>query len=190
MSRREALFPSGSIGRSGIHLPRTPSHDSLTTHPLLSPPATGAPSFAPSNTSTTTVSTASPAADSSASAAAPRYVPYTPRQRVAPSPATTTATSTTTHPAPSDRDAANRLQLMNLKAASQKAGLDAASTGWMILERFALEAGRGPERNDLWAAVVDGKVSMIFGSFISVRPSMSFVNRLHCSYLASLTNPM
>ncbi|KAM5530813.1 hypothetical protein V8D89_013542 [Ganoderma adspersum] len=68
---------------------------------------------------------------------------------------------TTTHPTPSDRDAANRLQLMNLKAAAQKAGLDTSSTGWMILERFALEASRGPEWNDLWQAVSEGKATLL-----------------------------
>lgn len=48
---------------------------------------------------------------------------------------------------------------MNLKAAAQKDGLDAASTGWLILEKFALEAERLPEWNEVWNAVVDGKVS-------------------------------
>ncbi len=48
---------------------------------------------------------------------------------------------------------------MNLKAAAQKDGLDSASTGWLILEKFALEAERLPEWNEVWNAVVDGKVS-------------------------------
>ena len=161
MARREGLFPAGSIGRSGIPLPRTASHESLTTHPLLSPPATGSSTFPLSTAPGTEASAAPTSTDPSTTAPAPRYVPYTPRQRGAPSPATTTATSTTTHPTPSDRDAANRLQLMNLKAAAQKSGLDTSSTGWMILERFALEASRGPEWNDLWVAVSEGKVRMI-----------------------------
>lgn len=50
---------------------------------------------------------------------------------------------------------------MHLKAAAQKAGLDTSSMGWMILERFALEASRGPEWNDLWQAVSEGKVRLI-----------------------------
>ena len=50
---------------------------------------------------------------------------------------------------------------MNLKAAAQKAGLDAASTGWMVLERFALEAGRGSEWNELWTVVSEGKVRIL-----------------------------
>ncbi|TBU41003.1 hypothetical protein BD309DRAFT_1043717 [Dichomitus squalens] len=177
MSRREGLFPSGSIGRSGIQLPRTASHDSLTAHPLLSPPATGSTSFSSPNTPATAASATPTSPDSSAPISAPRYVPYTPRQRGAPSPATTTTTSTTTHPTPSDRDAANRLHLMNLKAAAQKAGLDAASTGWMILERFALEAGRGPEWNELWTAVSEGKATLLLPrdphqSSVSITPDV------------------
>ncbi|KAI9062649.1 hypothetical protein FKP32DRAFT_1677169 [Trametes sanguinea] len=154
MARRDTLFPAGSIGRSGLSIQRNSSHESLTAHPLLSPPPGPSPSTSPA-----------PAANASSTdpAPAPRYVPYTPRQRGAPSPATTTTTTgASIHPAnPSDRDAANRLQLMNLKAAAQKEGLDAASTGWLILERFALEAERGPEWNELWNAVVDGKATLL-----------------------------
>ena len=153
MSRREGLFPTGSIGRSGVSVPRNASHESLTAHPLLSPPPAPA-SFSPSGSPSTRT------ADASAAIPAPKYVPYTPRQRGAISPATTTpATGTTAHPTPPDRDAANRLQLMHLKAAAQKAGLDAASTGWAILEKFALEAERTAEWTDLWSAVTEGKVS-------------------------------
>ncbi|KAI0630746.1 hypothetical protein C8Q77DRAFT_1063148 [Trametes polyzona] len=155
MSKREALFPTGSIGRSGLNIQRDASHESLTAHPLLSPPPVPSPSTSPST------ATESPA--TAASGPTPRYVPYTPRQRGAPSPATTTTTTgATMHPAtPPDRDAANRLQLMNLKAAAQKDGLDAASTGWLILERFALEADRAPEWNELWNAVVDGRATLL-----------------------------
>ncbi|KAI0761822.1 hypothetical protein BD413DRAFT_646397 [Trametes elegans] len=157
MSRREALFPTGSIGRSGLNVQRNSSHESLTAHPLLSPPS---PS---TSTSSTAVSAPDVPPVPSASSPAPRYVPYTPRQRGTPSPAMTiTTTGATMHPAaPPDRDAANRLQLMNLKAAAQKDGLDAASTGWLILERFALEAERGQEWNELWSAVVDGKATLL-----------------------------
>ena len=49
---------------------------------------------------------------------------------------------------------------MNLKAAAQKAGLDSASTGWVMLEKFALEADRAPEWNELWNSVTDGKVRL------------------------------
>ncbi|KAI0718069.1 hypothetical protein C8T65DRAFT_706982 [Cerioporus squamosus] len=159
MSRRDGLFPVGSIGRSGVSVPRNASHESLTAHPLLSPPP-GPASFSPSSSPST--STAAAASEASAAIPAPKYVPYTPRQRGAISPAITTpATSTTSHPTPPDRDAANRLQLMHLKAAAQKAGLDAASTGWVILEKFALEAERTAEWNDLWSAVTEGKATLL-----------------------------
>ncbi|CDO69791.1 hypothetical protein BN946_scf184766.g36 [Trametes cinnabarina] len=154
MARRDALFPAGSIGRSGLSIQRNSSHESLTAHPLLSPTPGATPPTSPSPAAATSSTDATPA---------PRYVPYTPRQRGAPSPATTTTTTgASIHPAtPSDRDAANRLQLMNLKAAAQKEGLDTASTGWLILERFALEAERVPEWNELWNAVVDGKATLL-----------------------------
>ncbi|KAH9849874.1 hypothetical protein C2E23DRAFT_736274 [Lenzites betulinus] len=158
MSRRDALFPTGSISRGTLSIQRNSSHESLTAHPLLSPPPGPSPSTSPSTTALPTSET-SP----TTSTPTPRYVPYTPRQRGAPSPATTTTTTgATMHPAtPSDRDAANRLQLMNVKAAAQKDGLDVASTGWLILERFALEADRAPEWNELWNAVVDGKATLL-----------------------------
>ncbi|KAI0742030.1 hypothetical protein C8Q80DRAFT_1221824 [Daedaleopsis nitida] len=160
MARRESLFPSGSIGRSGATLQRTSSHESLTTHPLLTPPP-GSSSFPTSSSPAPSISTPS-AADTPSPSQAPRYVPYTPRHRGAPSPATTTpATGTTAHPTPPDRDAANRLQLMHLKAAAQKAGLDAASTGWVILEKFALEGERTTEWNELWNAVTEGKATLL-----------------------------
>ncbi|EIW58305.1 uncharacterized protein TRAVEDRAFT_123554 [Trametes versicolor FP-101664 SS1] len=162
MSRRDPLFPAGSIGRSGLAIQRDTSHESLTAHPLLSP----APAISPSpstSPSTAAVSTTVDTPLAGAVAPGPRYVPYTPRQRGAPSPATTTTTTgASMHPAaPPDRDAANRLQLMNLKAAAQKDGLDAASTGWLILEKFALEAERLPEWNEVWNAVVDGKATLL-----------------------------
>ncbi|RDX50836.1 hypothetical protein OH76DRAFT_1481912 [Lentinus brumalis] len=159
MARRDALFPVGSIGRSGATVARNASHESLTAHPLLSPPP-GPASFSPSSSPST--STSAVASETSAAIPAPKYVPYTPRQRGAISPATTTpATGTTAHPTPPDRDAANRLQLMHLKAAAQKAGLDAASTGWVMLEKFALEAERTAEWNELWSAVTEGKATLL-----------------------------
>ena len=160
MARREGLFPTGSIGRSGLtNVPRTGSHESLTAHPLLSPPPTTS-TFSSSITASGASPSASPnTGDASGPIPPPKYVPYTPRQRGAPSPATTTpATGTTSQSTNLDRDAANRLQLMNLKAAAQKAGLDSASTGWVMLEKLALEADRSPEWNEIWTAVVEGKV--------------------------------
>lgn len=130
--KREALLP-GSLGRAqGIGLmPRTASTESLTAHPLLS--------------SSTTTDTS------------PRYVPYTPRQR---------PTTGTTNPSPivsvpvqqHPGDARSKLQHMNLKAAAQNAGLDAGSLGWAILEKLAAEADHSAEWNQIWDAVILGKV--------------------------------
>lgn len=57
-------------------------------------------------------------------------------------------------------DATSKLQLMNLKAAAQKGGLDAASTGWAILEKLGTETDHGPEWNEVWHAISVGKVSL------------------------------
>lgn len=146
---RNTLFPPGSVGRSSTQasLSRTSSHESLTAHPLLSP--------------TLAVAT-SPA--SSDPTAAPRYVPYTPRQRVATTSTTTTGTTALSSPPPHSfqGDATSKLQLMNLKAAAQKGGLDAASTGWAILEKLGTEGDHGPEWNRIWAALAVGKVRLRF----------------------------
>lgn len=56
-------------------------------------------------------------------------------------------------------DATSKLQLMNLKAAAQKGGLDASSTGWAILEKLGTEADHGLEWNEIWNAISVGKVS-------------------------------
>ncbi|EED79722.1 predicted protein [Postia placenta Mad-698-R] len=148
-SRRDSLFPPGSLGRNSP-VSRTASHESLSTHPLLSPPPPGSP------TSATSVE--------SATSSSPRYVPYTPRQRVAPTSATT---GTTMHPsisAPqqqSTSDATSKLQLMNLKAAAQRIGLDSGSVGWAILERLSTETDHGPEWNDIWNALSVSKATLL-----------------------------
>ena len=61
-------------------------------------------------------------------------------------------------PHSSQGDATSKLQLMNLKAAAQKGGLDSASTGWAILERLGIETDHGPEWNKIWDAISLGKV--------------------------------
>ena len=172
MARREGLFPTGSIGRSGIqNVPRTNSHESLTAHPLLSPPPGSSSFTSPTASPPAPGGSPSNSGDGSGPIPPPKYVPYTPRQRGAPSPATTTpATGTTSQSTHPDRDAANRLQLMNLKAAAQKAGLDAASTGWAMLEKFALEADRAPEWNELWSAITEGKVRPASSAIVQRRP--------------------
>jgi hypothetical protein len=113
------------------------AHD---THPLLSPGPTSPASEAASSTSTSAV---------------PKYVPYTPRQRVTPTAATT---GTTVHPASPQQqgDATSKLQLMHLKAAAQGIGLDSGTLGWSILEKLVNDDGE--EWQEIWAAVTAGKV--------------------------------
>ncbi|KAJ7768683.1 hypothetical protein DFH07DRAFT_902521 [Mycena maculata] len=151
MSNRDHLFPAVSIGRSQG---QTTSSESLTAHPLLSPSPTtpnppehgGQRSHSPSN--------------------APRYVPYTPRQRGTPTAATTTGM--TTHPSvvasashQHQGGATSKLQLMNLKAAAQNVGLDTGSVGWAILEKLVAVASEGGEWAEIWSALSIGKATLL-----------------------------
>lgn len=47
---------------------------------------------------------------------------------------------------------------MNLKAATQKVGLDTGSVGWAILEKLAGESEHGAEWTPVWDAIVTSKV--------------------------------
>ncbi|KAF8178203.1 hypothetical protein K438DRAFT_1908525 [Mycena galopus ATCC 62051] len=148
-SNRDHPFPAVSIGRSGGH---STSSELLTAHPLLSPiPSTP-------NSPDHTQRSHSPSGNG------PRYVPYTPRQRSAPSAATTTGM--TTHPSVvaaashhQQGGAASKLQLMNLKAAAQNVGLDTGSVGWAILEK--LVASEGGEWVEIWSALWAGKATLL-----------------------------
>ncbi|KZT70854.1 hypothetical protein DAEQUDRAFT_667251 [Daedalea quercina L-15889] len=146
---RDSLFLTGSIGRNSS-ISRNASHESIATHPLLSPPAPGSP--------TTTL------ADSVSGA--PRYVPYTPRHRVTPTSATSGATMQPSISAAGQQnasysDATSKLQIMNLKAAAQRIGLDTTTTGWAILERLSTEIDHGPEWNDIWNALSFSKATLL-----------------------------
>ncbi|KAJ8694979.1 hypothetical protein PTI98_007609 [Pleurotus ostreatus] len=138
---RESLFPATSITR----LPRTPSHESLTAHPLLAPSSPQDPGATPTISSP--------------------YVPYTPRQRVSPS---STATNATVHqsvtaspPHQFQGDATSRLQLMNLKAATQNIGLDSTSIGWAMLDKLVTEGDQGAEWTEIWNALTVGKATLL-----------------------------
>ncbi|KAG5339356.1 hypothetical protein C0989_004636 [Termitomyces sp. Mn162] len=137
-------FPATSIGRTGgSRLQRVPSKELLSAHPLLSS----------SHLST------SPG-DHGSGQISPRYLAYTPRQRVSP---TAVTTGTTIHP-PSPHhqqgDAASRLQLVNLKAAAQNIGLDTGSVGWAILEKFVHESDHhDAEWTEIWSVVTTGKLT-------------------------------
>jgi hypothetical protein len=158
-SRRDDLFPSGSIGRSqGTFIQRTPSpapsltRETLTAHPLLSPnPASAPVSAAPTSDAqdTTTPGT--------------RYATYTPRHRTAPTTGTTLQSSISVSPQqqPGGSAAANKLQLMNLKAGAQSIGLETNSIGWEILEKLVAEHDNNPEWADIWNALTDGKVLVV-----------------------------
>lgn len=144
MSKQNQNFPATSIGRSqGARLQSTSSHEA---HPLLSASPT-TPEHGSFTTPTTVVN------------GNPRYVPYTPRQRVAP---TATTTGTTVHPSSPQGyqgDATSKLQLMNMKAAAQSIGLDTGTVGWAMLEKLVLENDQGEEWAEIWNVVTSGKVS-------------------------------
>jgi len=155
--RRDDLFPSGSIGRTqGLFVQRTPSpapslnRETLTAHPLLSPtPASAPTSAAPTSDAqdTTTPGT--------------RYATYTPRHRTAPTTGTTlqSSLSVSQQQQPGGSTAANKLQLMNLKAGAQSIGLETNSLGWEVLERLVAEHDNNPEWADIWNATTAGKVT-------------------------------
>ena len=156
-SKRDSLLGTGSIGRSHGGLNRTGSHESLTAHPLLSPTI-------PGSSSSSVSSTASSVETTTSTMHTTKYVPYTPRQRAMPAAAATTGATMqpSIQASPQQQtfhgDATSKLQLMNLKAAAQKGGLDAASTGWAILEKLGTGTDHSPEWNEVWHAISAGKV--------------------------------
>lgn len=151
--KRDNEFPATSIGRTGsARIQNVVS--GLEAHPLLSPRPASPAHF-----------DQGPVTGSSASAnhsAPPRYVPYTPRQRVTPTAATT---GTTVHP-PSPQhqsgDATSKLQLMHLKAAAQEIGLDGGTLGWAMLERLVLGVEVSDEWSEIWNAITSSKVCRQF----------------------------
>ncbi|KAK7041583.1 hypothetical protein VNI00_009170 [Paramarasmius palmivorus] len=183
-SNRESNFPATSIGRSSgakflsspSHtLSRSPSNESLVTHPLLSP----------ASSSTNVGGTAwdngfSASTSPSTSGTSIGYVPYTPRHRPPSSHLTHTSTTTaSTSPSPSvfvtpatpnvssgsGGDASSKLQLMNLKSAAQGLGLDVGSVGWAIVERLVGivvgEESEEDEWKEIWNALGSGKATLL-----------------------------
>lgn len=105
-----------------------------------------------------------PVNDPLAPTPAPKYVPYTPRQRVQPSSPTTStsvqasAASASVPPSTVPHGGATgKLQLQNLKAAAQAVGLSNGSVGWAMLERFVGDASLG-EWEQAWGLITTGKV--------------------------------
>lgn len=158
-TRRDDLFPSGSIGRNqGAFIQRIPSpspsltRETLTAHPLLSPNPASGPTNAP------------PTSDvNDSTTPGMRYATYTPRHRTAPTTGTTLQSSLPVSPQqqPGGGTAANKLQLMNLKASAQSIGLETNSVGWEILEKLVAEHDHNPEWADIWNALSVGKVLAI-----------------------------
>ncbi|KAH9992727.1 hypothetical protein BJV74DRAFT_950918 [Russula compacta] len=158
-SRRDELFPSGSIGRSqGLFIPRASSpapsltREPLTAHPLLSPTPASAPV------------TAAPTSDAQdATTPGARYATYTPRHRTAPTTGTTLQSSLSVSPQqqPGGSAAANKLQLMNLKAGAQSIGLETNSVGWEILEKLVAEHDNNSEWAEIWNVLTVGKATLL-----------------------------
>jgi len=148
--RRENDFPATSIGRrSGARLQQAAAaHEA---HPLSSP-GPGPASPAPSDSGAISGSGATLSVNGN-----PKYVPYTPRQRVAP----TSATTATAHPPALQQhqgDATSKLQLMHLKAAAQNIGLDSGTLGWLILEKLVLDCDYSEEWMEIYSAITSSKV--------------------------------
>ncbi|KAH9479835.1 Vacuolar protein sorting-associated protein 9A [Psilocybe cubensis] len=156
MSKRENEFPATSISRStGARLqaqpPASPAHEA---HPLLSPgPSSPTPSeqgHAVSGSGATLSVNGGP-----------RYVPYTPRQRVTATSATTGMTVHPHSPQQHQGDATSKLQLMHLKAAAQAIGLDSGTLGWTILEKLVVDVETSDEWLDIWQAITSGKATLL-----------------------------
>ncbi|KAF4611263.1 hypothetical protein D9613_006599 [Agrocybe pediades] len=154
-SKREHDFPATSIGRSSGARLQQPSaaHEA---HPLLSP---GPSSPTPSEHSHTG-SITGPGATLSVNGG-PKYVPYTPRQRVTPTAATTGMTAHPSSPQHQHGDATSKLQLMHLKAAAQGIGLDSGTLGWLILEKLVVNVEVSEEWVEIWSAITTGKATLL-----------------------------
>ncbi|TDL23809.1 hypothetical protein BD410DRAFT_746660 [Rickenella mellea] len=145
--------PQSSLRGSDNH--SSHSHEVLTAHPLLSPgPASPThPGPSPELNS-----------GSQSQTNPPKYVPYTPRQRI---PIGSATIGTTVHapvsvsPQPRQGGATSKLQLQNLKAAAQTIGLDVGSLGWVMLEELALGHDHGAEWNEIWSSITTGKATLL-----------------------------
>jgi hypothetical protein len=160
-TRKEPIFVS-SLGRTqGAKLIRegNASHDSLASHPLLSPSPSISTSSAADARLNVTPSPISATDSPNGSSSSPKYVPYTPRHRVS----TSQVTAQSSPPSLggiTGGGATPQLQLQNLKAAAQNAQLTVGSVGWAICEKLFQE-GEGSEWEDIWTAVVTNKASLV-----------------------------
>lgn len=149
MSVRKEPSSLGRIQGRSLTRDNSISHDSLSSHPLLSPLDSLSSNATPSpNTASSANTTSVP----------PKYVPYTPRHRV------TTSSVTIAPQAPPSLSttgpATPQLQIQNLKAAAQNAQLSLGSIGWAICEKLYAE-GEGAEWEELWNAIANNKVKIL-----------------------------
>ena len=101
----------------------------------------------------------------------PKYVPYTPRQRVTP----TSATTATAYPPALPQhqgDATSKLQLMHLKAAAQGIGLDSGTLGWSILEKLVLDCDYSDEWMEIYNVISSSKVYIFLWSSSLIQYSL------------------
>ncbi|CAE6479565.1 unnamed protein product [Rhizoctonia solani] len=161
-SSQDSNLSPVSLGKAGgARMQRTPSHESLTTHPLLSPPLGQLEQD---------------------TQPAPRYVPYTPRHRAQHS-ASVPATSTSPQPTisisnstsnPSFQASTNpfgvtgRLQLQNMKAEAQAIGLGNESVGWAMLERLCSSVPypeiERSEWDEIWDLLTKSQATLLLPS--------------------------
>ncbi|KAF8308319.1 hypothetical protein DL93DRAFT_2231696 [Clavulina sp. PMI_390] len=129
--------------------------DPLTSHPLLSPPASSADA---THLNPLGAAPSTP----------PRYVPYTPRQRPAATPTITAALSASVPMASSlsssqhtSGGATGKLQLQSLKASAQTMGLDNNSVGWVMLEKLVSSDLDGSDWDAIWQVLSTGQVALL-----------------------------
>jgi hypothetical protein len=132
-------------------LPRSPSKESLSTHPLV-PAATDGQHTAPQ------------VLGNSATSSPPRYAPYVSRQSRAAQSTQLSVASVPASRALSPQDSAahpsaatSKLQHQHLKAAAQRIGLNAPSYGWTLLETIVHDG----ELEEVWDALTVGKATLL-----------------------------
>ncbi|KAG8875501.1 hypothetical protein FRB97_005062 [Tulasnella sp. 331] len=137
---------------------RIPATNDSLTHPLLSSPHTPQHARRASEQSIP---------DPLAPSATPKYVPYTPRQRVqlsSPMTSTSVQASAASASTPSTAiplgGATGKLQYQNMKAAAQAIGLGNGSVGWAMLEKFTGDAALG-EWEQAWGLITTGKATLL-----------------------------
>ncbi|EJD07368.1 uncharacterized protein FOMMEDRAFT_143805 [Fomitiporia mediterranea MF3/22] len=169
-----------SPGHPTARLTRTPSHEALNAHPLLSPGTLASLSTSSANGTSSSNTSVHSSAESATSPShhpaqpppsAPKYLPYTPRQaRVVTGSATTGTASSPVSVSPQQHQhaggatapsATSRLQLQNLKAVAQHHGLDAGCLGWAMLEELVAGSDHAPVWTEVWAVIATGKAALL-----------------------------